>query len=122
MKNWVRLGELVPLYQLDRNYISRVLREQGIVTDKRVKIIPEDESQMIKLYMDELWSLDKIANHFGIERRQVSRRLKKLGVTIRANLPYNFPDYIYQDWAEYYQMILQIYLELPQLLLPNISS
>lgn len=89
---------------LSRDYISKLLREEGIVTDKKRKIRSEDELIMKEMYVKDGKTLKEIASYFDIEYRQVSSRLKKLGVKIRANLPYNFPEEVYEEWAEYYHL------------------
>jgi hypothetical protein len=71
---------------------------------QKIEIGANEELMMVQMYVDENLSMREIAQHFGVERRFVSKRLKKHGVNTRANLPYNFPDEVYQDWAEQYTL------------------
>jgi predicted DNA-binding protein YlxM (UPF0122 family) len=72
--------------------------------NQKSKIGVNEELMMVKMYVDENQSMKQIAEHFGVERRLISKRLKKHGVTIRANLPYHFSKEAYQDWNEQYSL------------------
>jgi predicted DNA-binding protein YlxM (UPF0122 family) len=93
------------LLNRSRDQISKELRSLDVLLpNKKNGVGHAEELVMIQMYVEENKSMREIAEHFGVERRLVSKRLKKHNVTIRANLPYNFPEEVYQDWADQYAL------------------
>lgn len=90
---------------VDRNKLSKELKALGLTSPNiNRKFDKEDLLKMKYMYSVEQKALHEIAKEFGVERRLVSKKLKEIGVVIRSNNPKNFPEEVYNDWAEQYKL------------------
>ncbi|QNF28521.1 hypothetical protein [Metabacillus elymi] len=96
--------KLSKLLNINRNKLSKELKALGVSIAPVAQRKDVDVLKMKVMYLIERMSLSEIAEEFGVERRLVSYRLKELGVEIRFTAPKNFPQEVYQDWAEQYQL------------------
>ncbi|WP_301182411.1 sigma factor-like helix-turn-helix DNA-binding protein [Nocardia farcinica] len=74
--------ELATKYGISRDTVGKHLHRMGVAM-RRAGLTEEQVEEAVRLYIEQRWSLERIAGQFGVDHGTVWRRLRERGVRMR---------------------------------------